>query len=134
MSGLVETEAKATNDNLDARSVCSSVCSSMKNAELIMAAFSSHPLTMTIEEEHEKSTEVSFSQGSTESAKNLQKFSDQSGISPGKNTSINNSTEFTINEEAESNGLAIDETTEDDLIDMVNNSGEKAASKPQVSL
>ena len=42
-------------DNIDNRSVCSSVCSSMKNAELIMAAFSSNQLSLTIEEENGES-------------------------------------------------------------------------------
>lgn len=84
-------------DNLDNRSVCSSVCSSMKNAELIMAAFSSNQLSLTIEEETgesektSKSSEVSPSQSSSISADTTEK---NSNISPDKDCSINNINEY----------------------------------------
>ena len=97
------------NDNMDNRSVCSSVASSMRNAELILAAFSNatgnnnNPLALTIEEEDEegdemdleqmgKSNEVSSSQASSG------EFVDTSGLN-------NNSNEFTSfeNEKNDSN-------------------------------
>lgn len=103
-----------TNDNLDNRSVCSSVASSMKNAELIMAAFSTQPITLTIEEENEnleemriKSSDVSLSQTSlsSDTIDKVSKNSEKS--SPNKNlsnddleiVSHNNSAELTIDEE-----------------------------------
>lgn len=88
-------------DNLDNRSVCSSVCSSMKNAELIMAAFSSNQLSLTIEEETgesektSKSSEVSPSQSSSISADTTEK---NSNISPDKDCSINNINEYINND------------------------------------
>ncbi len=101
MSSLIEADpglsktAVTVNDNLDTRSVCSSVCSSMKNTELIIAAFNSHPLTLTIEEENENSTEVSFSAGSfTNSRKSLNNSNSTDLVSD----RTNNSTEYLIEE------------------------------------
>lgn len=85
---------QAMHDNMDSRSICSSVASSMKNAELIMAAFScssNNPMALTIEEEDEEldleqmgksATEVSESRASSG------EFIDTSAL-------INNSNDFT---------------------------------------
>jgi len=67
----------------------------MKNTELIMAAFSTQPLTLTIEEEKENSTEASFSAGSfTNSQKS---FNNSTNADPASDRA-NNSTEYLIEE------------------------------------
>lgn len=108
---------QAIHDNMDNRSICSSVASSMKNAELIMAAFScsstnnNNPMALTIEEEDEEldleqmgksETEVSESQASSG------ELIDTSGL-------INNSNDFTSFEN-DKNEVSIDNSNSDDNI------------------
>lgn len=140
MSGLIETDSSlaktAINDNLDARSVCSSVCSSIKNTELIMAAFSTQPLTLTIEEENVNSqTEASFSAGSfTNSQKS---FINNSNNSDPVSEREDNSTEYFVEElsteepvkvKKEESGL-VNKLLDDTIADVASGSISKETTK-----